>query len=190
MRSTERAYENAVKVLRVCDQKWKKSDRKGRAEFTDCREEVLEKYQPIFSTQSLGKMTKDEFWSFLLIENNHHWTGLHRQAPRLCEDMSALRRNIQNLLDETQPISNRVTTCIDSTSGMGVGICTAILLVAYPDSCGVWNSKSEGALHRLRIWPRFERGLTIGEKYELVNKLLNRLVAVDVKHIETVIGFN
>ena len=58
---------------------------------------------------------------------------------------------------------------------MGRATITAILLIAFPDKYGVWNSTSEGALKRLDIWPKFDHGETFGERYIKVNDVLLNL---------------
>jgi len=58
---------------------------------------------------------------------------------------------------------------------LGKGLASAILLVAYPDRCGVWNNASEAALKMLSLWPQFDRGATAGQKYERVNGILRSL---------------
>src|SRR6202011_5704364 len=56
--------------------------------------------------------------------------------------------------------------------GIGKAIATAILLVSNPESYGVWNEVSEKALKAYGLFPAFERGITNGQKYELVNTVL------------------
>jgi len=89
--------------------------------------------------------------------------------------MPALRRSLGLLLDETQPLADRVDKASSMVSGMGNNIASAILLVAYPDEYGVWNSPSEGNMKRLGIWPDFDRGESFGHRYEKVNQVLLQL---------------
>jgi len=49
-------------------------------EIVGTREEVFARYRPILSPEHVSSLTKDEFTSFLYFENNHHWSGLHRQG--------------------------------------------------------------------------------------------------------------
>jgi hypothetical protein len=59
-------------------------------------------------------------------------------------------------------------------------VLTPILLIAHPDRYGVWNQVSEAALKHLHLWPEFDRGRPLGERYERINGLLLELAA-DVK---------
>lgn len=49
---------------------------------------------------------------------------------------------------------------------------TPILFVAFPQSYGVWNSKSRFALEALGLWPDRNRGDSKGQHYEHVNGVL------------------
>jgi len=147
----------------------------------EARDEVLARYQPIFTPQHLPDLTEEEFRSFLYFENNKHWTGLYRQVRPLTADMDALRRALALLLDERLPLAKRFDEALSRVKGLGKALATAILLVAYPDRYGVWNNTSESGLKILDIWPDFGRGTTVGQKYEVLNDILNRLAtALDI----------
>ncbi len=139
------------------------------------RDEVFARFRPIFSSEHAPSMTSDEFASFLYFENNRHWTGLYRQGLRATTDIARLRVGIAVLLDEAKPIQARFGEAIDMVGGLGKGIASAILVVAYPEKYGVWNNTSEGALRQLGLWPDFERGESVGSRYEKINIVLLRL---------------
>jgi hypothetical protein len=143
----------------------------------DGRDECLARFQPIFSPSALHGLTEEQFKSFLVFENNKHWTGLNRKGHQACADMEKLRTALALLLDEEKLLADRVNQVADQISGMGKALISAILLVAYPDRYGVWNNTSETVLKALRIWPIFERGQTLGERYQAVNQVLLRLAA-------------
>lgn len=42
------------------------------------KDEVLDRYQPIFSPDHIPLITEEEFKSFLNYKNNRHWGGLQR----------------------------------------------------------------------------------------------------------------
>jgi hypothetical protein len=149
----------------------------------DARDEVLARYQPVFSPERVRQITEDEFRSFLLLENNHHWTGLHRQGPRICADMKRLRKALATLVDESEPIAERLDNATQLISGMGKNIASAILIVTRPEAYGVWNNRSEANLKRLDIWPVFDRGESFGSRYVKVNRVLVELrdaLAIDL----------
>lgn len=114
---------------------------------------------------------------YLYIEKNHRWSGHYRKGLGAAEDMDALRRALAVLLDEEQPIRERLPKALDRVAGLGKGIATAILTVAHPTQYGVWNNTSEAALRQLGLWPDFERGAAIGGRYAQINDLLARLAA-------------
>jgi len=145
--------------------------------IVNARDEVLAHYQPIFSPDRLSNLTLEDFSSFLYFENNKHWTGLHRHVGKLTADMNALRQALAILLSENRPIVERFDEVVGASMvrGLGKGLATAILLIAYPDRYGVWNNTSEAALKQMGIWPKFDKGMTIGQRYAVINDLLKEL---------------
>ena len=139
------------------------------------RDEVFARYQPIFHPDHIPNLTADEFKSFLLLENNRHWTGLHRQGGRICADMDKLRKALGILLDESAPIDSRLDSAVNMISGMGKNIATGILVIFRPNQYGVWNNRSEGRMKKLGIFPEFERGESFGSRYIKVNQVLLRI---------------
>jgi hypothetical protein len=170
----ESAYTNAVGDLRTALVEYKP----GQREYDNtvaCREEAFARYRPIFSTAHIPDLSKEEFTSFLYIENNRHWDHLYRKGLGAAADMNRLREALGLLLDEAQPIDKRFSEALGKVAGLGKAIASAILTVAYPEKYGVWNNASEGALQKLGVWPQFERGEGIGARYAGVNSLLARL---------------
>ncbi len=149
---------------------------KRRADFQEslqARDEVLARYQPVFDPSHLADLTEEDFRSFLYIENNRHWTSLYRQVRALTADMDALRQALAILLDEERPLASRFDEALGRVKGLGKALATAILLVVYPDRYGVWNSTSESGMKILNIWP--DRGMKVGQRYEVLNDLFLRL---------------
>jgi len=144
-------------------------------EIVEPRDEVLTRFRPLFSPGHIPAITQDEFRPFLVFRNNHHWSGLHRQGSRMCNDMSRLRRGLLALSDERRPVASRLDEAIRLVHGMGRATATAILLVMYPDRYGVWNNVSEHLLQQLGLWPRLTPASSQGEKYEQMNSILLRL---------------
>jgi hypothetical protein len=131
-------------------------------EVVEPRDAVLARFQPIFSPEHLSAITEEEFRSFLLFENNRHWTGLHRQGTRMCSDMVKLREALEILLNENEPVFKRLDEAIAMVWGMGKNVASAILMVSQPDRYGVWNNRSEANMKRFGIWPNFNRGESFG----------------------------
>jgi hypothetical protein len=131
-------------------------------QIVEPRDQVLARFQTMFSADHISELSADEFKSFLLFENNRHWTGLHRQGTRMCFDMTKLRLGLSTLLSEDIPLAKRLNEAIKDVHGMGKNIASAILLVAHPDKYGVWNNRSEAQMRQLGMWPTFERGDSFG----------------------------
>lgn len=147
-----------------------KVDEEAKA-IVDAKEEVLNRFTPAFQFDSIGSIDDDILTNFLYFKNNQHWTGLHRQAPKICADMAATRSALTDLANESRPLKFRIDR-ITEIPGIGKAIATAILHVAYPDKFGVWNATSEAALMRLGVFPLSVHGATLGEQYVKVNKVL------------------
>jgi len=139
------------------------------------KDEVLDRYRPIFAREHLPELTPSEFRSFLVHKNNKHWRGLHRQSGRITSDMETLRSSLDLLLYGEGDIAPRFTKSLRAVKGMGPATASALLLVKYPDRYGVWNGTSEKGMKTLKVWPTFRRGTSMGEKYVAINKVLRSL---------------
>lgn len=166
--------ENAIGRLRAA--KAAMLDRQDTREILEAKDEVLARYSPAFQPDTIGTIDEDVLRSFLYIENNRHWSGLNRQVNRVCSDMPTTRAALAHLVDETRPIADRMQPVTD-IKGMGKGIITAILHVAYPDQYGVWNNTSHDGLLELGLLPQTARGASFGERYAAVNDVLLHLAA-------------
>jgi hypothetical protein len=129
-------------------------------EITQNKDTALRHYKPIFARDHITKLTKEEFSSFLLIRNNHHWDSLHRVGKFMVEDMPLLREALLILLDETQPIKTRINELRPErywgtnsmVSHLGMPVLSAILLVEFPEKYGVWNNTSDAGMKAARLW--------------------------------------
>lgn len=149
-------------------------------DILEAKDEVLARYRPAFQPGRVEAIEEDVIRSFLRFENNQHWTGLHRQVNRICADMDKTRSALGALVDETRPVADRMQPVTD-IKGMGKGIITAILHVAYPDQYGVWNNTSHDGLAEIGLLPHAPRGASFGTRYANVNDVLVALAeALDV----------
>ncbi len=139
--------------------------------------DVLAWFQPLFAPEHLPQLTAEQFIPFLNYKNNRHWFGLSRLSGRLTSDMDSLRAGLALLVDESQPIEERMNSALTDVDHLGKGVATPILMVNYPEKYGVWNTVSEAGLRALKLWPDFPRGTSAGEKYAAVNNTLLRLAA-------------
>ena len=125
------------------------------------RDTVLARYQAVFAPDRLPLLTEDEFKGFLLFENNRHWTGLARKGNSLCADMPTLQKALAILLDESQPIRERLNRLIPKAAPrfvkkLGRAVVTAILHVTHPDKYGVYNGTSEAGMAAVGVLPSFK----------------------------------
>lgn len=157
-------------------------ERKGEKWWIESERKVVAKYGKLFSRQNLDYLSREDFKSFLLIKNNLHWDGIHRQGNLITSDMAALRKCLRNLLDENVPIKERLNQIFNVKGkgeyvirGLGKAVITPILMVVYPDNYGVWNSRSEDALKKLGLFPTFLKKDGFADKYIKVNEVLKEL---------------
>jgi len=170
--------------------------RKNDRWWIESERKVLDRYGALFNPKNLTSLTKEDFLSFLLIKNNYHWEGIHRQQELITSDMQKLKKALATLLDESKPIQARLDFLFSKGSenyikGLGKAVVTPILLVVYPDKYSVWNQKSEAALKKLALFPEFQRGDTFSKKYIKVNQVLNDLkekYAISLWQLDGVLG--
>jgi len=139
--------------------------------------EVIDRFGKMFNPYNIDRLTKEQFRSFLLIKNNKHWDGIHRQVNIITSDMEKLKNALKELLDESKPLKDRLDILFPKgkenfIKGLGRAVLTPILLVVYPDKYGVWNSRTEAGLKKVGLYPNFKRGASFSEKYLEVNKIL------------------
>ncbi len=154
--------------------------RKNDRWWIESERKVLDRYGALFHPNNLANLTREDFQSFLLIKNNYHWEGIHRQQGLITADLPKLKKALAILLDESKPIKSRLDSLFPKggenfIKGLGKAVVTPILLVVYPDKYGVWNQKSEAALKKLGLFPEFDRGDAFSDRYVKVNQVLNDL---------------
>jgi len=147
------------------------------AQISNAKEQVLTKYQPIFSPDNLDNLTVDDFKGLLLFKNNQHWDSLHRQGGWMTEDMGRLKEALKLLVDENMPIKTRLdglrpTNGDPMVKGLGRAVITAVLQIMHPEKYGVVNNTAETGMKKLQLWPEFPRGASFGERYEKINHVL------------------
>lgn len=145
--------------------------------WLESEKKVIGKYGQMFNPANLDQLTKEDFKSFLLIKNNLHWEGIHRQGNLITSDMETLKRYLKYLLNEEIPIRERLKQVFNAKGGyvikgLGKAVITPILLVVYPTKYGVWNTRSESALKKLNLFPKFLPKDSFAEKYLKVNDVI------------------
>jgi hypothetical protein len=186
-------YQKAIDKLMKVLESLRSGEDKEIAEIYYAKNEVLERYQPIFSHEHIPQLTAEEFKSFLSFQNNKHWKAIHRQGGLITEDMETLRDALKLLLDESIPIDKRLKMIRPKNKepmvrGLARSVITPILLVAYPKKYGVLNQVAENALKELELWPDFDRGVDFATKYTEVNKILldiSQQLGVDLWTLDT-----
>jgi hypothetical protein len=113
----------------------------------------MDYYSRYFSPQNLRNVTQEGFKDFLLLKNNKHWSGLHRQ-PQIYENIDRLRQCLEILLDESRPLEQRLDVIAPKGKppfirGLGRAVITPILLCVYPDRYSVYNRISDEGLKQL-----------------------------------------
>ena len=144
----------------------------GIQEILEARGDVYARFTPAFQPKAKQTLSEDTLRAFLDFKNNKHWTGLYRSVNKICAEMGKTRTALVRLADETLPIQGRIDFANQNISGIGKGILTAILHVAYPAKYGVWNAASEDALRFLGLMPPKQPGATLGDTYVSFNAVL------------------
>lgn len=125
----------------------------SRPDEAKAQKSALDYYGRYFSPQNVNNVTQGGFKEFLLIRNNKHWSGIHRQ-PQIYADMDRLRQCLGVLLDESKPIEQRLDVIAPKGEahfipGLGRAVLTPILMCVYPDEYAVYNRISFQGLEML-----------------------------------------
>jgi hypothetical protein len=144
--------------------------------------EVIDKYGSMFNPNKLDSLTKEDFKSFLLMKNNKHWEGIHRQGNMITQDMGKLKRALKILLNEEVSIEKRLNILIPRNKanyikGLHRSVVTPIMMVVYPGKYGVYNRRSDEGLTKVGLMPKHGKGAAFSRKYIKINKVLNDLAS-------------
>lgn len=153
----------------------------------EAKDQVYARYHPPFQPGAINSIDEEVLRSFLYFENNRHWSGLARQVNRVTSNMATTSLALTDLVDESLPLTKRMEPIL-AIKGMGKGIITAILHVAYPGQYGVWNNTSHEGLETLGLMPELPRGAKFGERYAAINQVLVALaqaLEVDLWTLDT-----
>ncbi len=125
----------------------------SKPEEVKTQKAAMEYYGRYFSPQNLSSVTQEGFRDFLLLKNNKHWSGIHRQ-PQIYENMDRLRMCLEILLDESKSLEQRLDAIAPRgkppfIKGLGRAVITPILMCVYPDKYSVYNRISDEGLKQL-----------------------------------------
>jgi hypothetical protein len=128
-------------------------------QLTSFKSAVIPRYGPAFSPANVGNLSPKVFLEFLDFDNNRHWRGLYRHGPQVTGDMNRLREALSLLVDENQPLRDRLERLHPAAGqgmvrNLGPAVITAILQVVYPDRYGVFINTMRDAMTNLGLWPR------------------------------------
>jgi len=103
--------------------------------------QVIGKFGYMFHPDHLDDLTKEDFKSFLLIKNNKHWDGIHRQGNLIVQDMDRLIKGLKTLLNESKPLKERLDFLFPKNKppyikGLGRAVVTPILMLYTLKSTG------------------------------------------------------
>jgi len=168
-RSEGRSMEMEEIFKEICERS--RSDERRLADD----QELIAKYGSLFHPSNLDSLTREHFKSFLSFKNNKHWHGIHRQGNLITRDMDRLRSALKILLDEKQPIRERLDRLFPQAQpgyikGLGKAVATAILITVYPDKYPTYTSRSEVALKKLGLHPEFS-GEGFAERYLKIREI-------------------
>jgi hypothetical protein len=138
------------------------------------RQAVHGRFGPRFQIGALDKLDSQTFLDFLRFKQNRHWSSIHRHGGRMVADMPRLRSALALLLDEAQPLGERVPRALSMVNGLGLSAASPILHVAAPDRYAVWNERTIECAKELGIWPDPSTADKVAS-YPAANELLIRI---------------
>jgi len=138
------------------------------------KDRVIARYSRVFAPGNIPNLTAEDYHDFLRFDNNGHWSNLSRSAKGAGNDIQILRQVLQQLLNESLPLVDRINATFGKISGLNRAVLTPILMIVHPQKYGVWNTPAEKALKQLGLWPAGS-SMSQGETYEKINAVLLKI---------------
>ncbi|MDR3633561.1 MAG: hypothetical protein P4L84_06975 [Isosphaeraceae bacterium] len=162
-------------LARLRSQSWER-ERWDPSRIQANREEAMRLYGMILSPDGAGAIDKATFVAFLHSENRWHRMGLG-SIGLMTADMPRLRAALTVLVDERQPLSERLERVRPRgqavmVHGLGPGIITVILHFVDPNRYGILSGSSERVLQRLGLYPELPVAASLAVRFEAVNPIL------------------
>ena len=103
---------------------------------------------------------------------------MHRDM--IITDKSKFRRTLRYLLDERIPVEQRLGQILNPSNayhikGLGKGLATSFLEDLNPDKYCTWNNKTDLGLKVIGLYPTFNRGDDLGQKYQVILGILTHI---------------
>ena len=131
---------------------YSKMDETNKLEDKKNKEDVINKFGPIFSFDNIDSLQYDKVEEFSREANNHHWTGLNRKINDVNKNFDEIKKALKILVDpKLGPVETRLTRADKLSKGMGPAFLTAILYVEYPEEYAVLNRTTYNALNDLGL---------------------------------------
>ncbi|MDG7005878.1 MAG: HNH endonuclease [Nitrososphaerota archaeon] len=108
--------------------------------------------------------------SFRDYYGNTFQTLNNARRERIVRDLAKFRATVEYLLNEKIPLARRLNdTAVRGAplqvEGLGKGIASDFLMICHPRDYILWNEVTFQGLSRLGLFPKFPRGLSLGDRY-------------------------
>ena len=147
-----------------------------RLEMNKNKASVIGDYAPIFSIDRIDSLQYEKLEEFAQFEHNCHWKGIFRHSNQVKENFDKNREALKILVDpKVGPIGERLSKAYQLSKGLGPALMTAILLIEFPESCGVLNGISYSALKDLKLVTFSDSTYGYIKNYSVANEVILRL---------------
>lgn len=167
---------------------YSKMDETNKLEDKKNKEDVINKFGPIFSFDNIDSLQYDKVEEFSREANNHHWTGLNRKINDVNKNFDEIKKALKILVDpKLEPVETRLTRADKLSKGMGPAFLTAILYVEYPEEYAVLNRTTYNALNDLGLVDYGDNNLI--KNYSSTNDIilkLKKLTGLDLWELDRV----
>lgn len=169
--------EDKVKVAaKILGDVYRNVDEATKLEMNEYKASVIGYYGPIFSIDRIDSLQYEKLEEFAQFEHNHHWKGIFRHSNQVKENFEENRKALKILVDPNMgSVQDRLSQAYQLSKGMGPALMTAILLVEFPESCGVLNGSSYSALKDLDLVTFSNSTYGYIKNYSVANEVILKL---------------
>lgn len=140
------------------------------------KKEVLNKYGKKFNVNEIEGLEFDALKEFSDFKNNHHWKNIFRHHNEIKENYEKNKRALKILVDPSGgTVYERLYESYKISKGIGPALLTAILMVEFPETCGVLNRVSYEFLEAFNLIAFPNNTVSYIRNYSKANEIILKL---------------
>lgn len=133
---------------------------------------VIKNFKPSFIHKNVKLLKELVFTNFLSFKFNRHWSNLERHKKTLVSHMDEVRNALFVLTDKSVQIESRIDNARGTTTYLGLGTLTPILMITDEKNYGVCNGMVRLFFKDYNLLPKIS--METGNGYAKVNYILKK----------------